>query len=172
VPSSWTRSSSVFRSGPSSSPGSPPIGVLARLEQLELAAVVRDAELRAPPCAAGAANELRVDRAEARVVELAIGRVEVRRPAARDEAAPAEAAARTFRAQRRAELAVDAFAVQLDAGVHERFAADGVGHLGGDHVDDAAERLRAVQHACGTADDLDAVGETRIDRRPSSSLHE
>src|SRR5205085_9470209 len=35
-----------------------------------------------------------------------------------------------------------------------------------DHVHDAAERVRAVQDRCRTADDLDAFGETRVDRGP------
>ena len=62
------------------------------------------------------------------------------------------------------QLAVVGRAVRLDARAELSWARTRIGDRFGDHVDHAAQRVRPVQHARGTANHLHAVGEARIGR--------
>ena len=139
---------------------------LVGLEQLELAGVARVPQGRAAPGAAAADHGLAVHRAEARVVELPCGCVQAAGGAPDPEHPPGPGAARAFDSSRRLQLRVVRGAGQLEPRADHAGPAVRVRQLRRDHVHDPAHRVRSVQHAGGSADQLHPLGQPSVDRRP------
>ena len=142
-------------------------GRALRLEQLELTPVAGVAQRRAAAHAAQAEGRRAVQRAEARVVQLARGRVQVAPNAADRHRAPRPRSRGSLEPARDAELCVVRGAVDVERAPQRARSARPrrrVGELLRDHVHHPADRVRPVQHARRPADDLDPLGESGVDR--------
>src|SRR5207244_1844598 len=135
---------------------------LVGLEQLELPGVAGIPQRGTAARATAADGGLAVHRAEARVVELAGGRVQAARGTPDPEHAPPPGPGRSLDARRRPHLGVVRRARDLKPRPDQARPAVRVRQLGRDDVHHAAQRIRSVQHAGGPADHLDALCEPGV----------
>ena len=136
-----------------------------RFEQMEFAAIVREARGRLAPITLRAERRLPRKGREPGVLELSHRGGQRLRVTTDDTGQESEPARRADGPEGAPELVVVAGAVRFDVGAQRSARAPRVGHVFGNHVDDAPEGIRAVQNARRTADQLDPVGEARLDRR-------